>query len=301
MTSLPSPRANRTPPSLALVLTVVLLVSFGAVLLLLSAVYVQDIRTLRDLPATLWSFLCGVPTESAYALPLLVLLSLAAFAAAGLIWGWRRHGRQRLIAGAGTAALALLIGVVALRLFQNALAAPAAPPESPGFTYLTTPRLLADFTLPGKDGAPLSLSDLEGRYTLLFFGYIHCPDICPMTLAEMRLLKSLLGADAARVNILFVSVDGARDTPAALTEFLDRFDSSFYGMSGDLVVLRQVTPDYGLSFTLDPPDPSGAYAVEHTTRTYLIDPERRLVASIAYGTHAEAIAAALDAQFAAES
>jgi protein SCO1/2 len=296
MSSLNQPHSKQQPVSLTLLGASVILVSFGVMMLLFSVVYVQDIRTLRALPDVVWSFLCGIPVDNGIALPLLLLLSALSFISVALMWAWRRWGGRRGLWLSLVAVLLIgLTGLVLLRGLQSALAAPAPPPQIEGVSYLSAPRTLTDFSLPGAGGAPLSLSNLEGRHTLLFFGYAHCPDICPLTLAEMKRLYGLLGEDAARVQILFVSVDGERDTPAFLSDYLARFDPRFFGMTGDPVVLARLTPEYSLSYSLGQPDASGNYTVEHSTRVYLIDPQRRLTATIAYGTRAEAMAEALRA------
>jgi protein SCO1/2 len=87
-------------------------------------------------------------------------------------------------------------------------------------TPIDPPRPLADFTLPSQDGTPLSLSALHGKYVLLFFGYTHCPDVCPTTLTDFVQVKRALGAAASQVRFVFISVDGERDTPPVLRHFM---------------------------------------------------------------------------------
>ena len=297
MTTLNQTPNTRGQTPLVILVVMTLLLSFGAVMLLLGVFYVRDIQTLRNLPDVLWSFICGIPVESGATLPLLIMLALASFAGAGLAWGWRRLNRARtLLAVAALAAVLLLFGLVVFRGLQVTLDTPETAQETTsdgGFRYLSAPRLLSDFTLVDNENEPLSLSDLEGRYTLLFFGYLHCPDFCPTTLAHLKQVHSLLGEDADRVNVLFISVDGDRDTPEALDNYLSRFEPSFIGMRGERTVLAQITPDYGLSYTLETPDADGNYAVSHSVQIYLIDPERQLHAIIDYGTPAADIVDAL--------
>lgn len=197
----------------------------------------------------------------------------------------------------------LLIGIVAiLALRQGALpAAPIAPtatfaPSVPGVTPIEPPRTVADFTmpaaLPGGEVRELSLSDLEGKHTLVFFGYTHCPDFCPITLAEFIQIKRALGDQADRIQFLFVSVDGERDTPAAIRAYLDGFDPTFIGMSGVRETLEPIRPDYGLYYELRTNEGRGEnYLVDHSTPSYLIDPQRRLAAIYSYGASAAIIAA----------
>ncbi|MCA9896515.1 MAG: SCO family protein, partial [Anaerolineae bacterium] len=172
------------------------------------------------------------------------------------------------------AAILLLFGLVIFRAVEATAGAASTTQDLTATTgavhYLSAPRLLSDFTLTDNENQPLSLSDLEGRYTLLFFGYLHCPDFCPTTLANMRQVYTALGEDADRLNILFISVDGERDTPEALDAYLSRFDPAFIGMQGQRTVLAQITPDYALSYSLGVPDENGDYLVSHSVQVYLI-------------------------------
>lgn len=204
-----------------------------------------------------------------------------------------------------------LIGIVALLLVRTTnqdpaplnSAANAAPtrtfePGVPGVTPIEPPREVLDFTLPaalpGGETGDLALSDLAGKHTLIFFGYTHCPDFCPITLAEFIQIKRALADDADQINFVFVSVDGGRDTPTAIRAYLDGFDSSFIGMSGDRVTLERIRPDYGLYYELRTNEGRGdAYLVDHSTPSYLIDPQRRLAAVYSYDASAGIIAADL--------
>ncbi|PJF24966.1 MAG: SCO family protein, partial [Phototrophicales bacterium] len=166
----------------------------------------------------------------------------------------------------------------------------------PGVTPIEPPRTVADFTmpaaLPGGEIGELSLSDLEGKHTLVFFGYTRCPDFCPITLAEFIQIKRALGERADQVQFLFISVDGERDTPAAIRAYLDGFDPTFIGMSGVRETLEPIRPDYGLYYELRTNEGRGDnYLVDHSTPSYLIDPQRRLAAIYSYDASAAIIAA----------
>ncbi len=298
-TTLPSQGHNvqGSSASLPLVLATALLVSFGGAMLLISAAYLQDLRLLSDVPEMVWAFVCGVPGAEAGLLPLFVLMAIAAFLVTGLLWMThyirRRSRAQVAYATAGLVVVLLAGGVLLARSATNATAlAVATPVPVPGITYLQTPRAVQNFSLPASTGRTMRLSDFAGKYTLLFFGYTHCPDICPMTMFEMRRLAQMLGGELA-LNVLFVSVDGVRDTPEALAAYVGRFSPSFVGMSGDPLTLGQMTPDYALSYRADAPDADGNYAVEHSTPVYVIDPQGRLTALIGFGTTAEQMAQGL--------
>ncbi len=163
---------------------------------------------------------------------------------------------------------------------------------SPADTAFVPAGLGADFTLTNQDGGTTSLAELQGKAVLLFFGYTHCPDVCPATLYTMAQARARLGADADRLQGVFISVDPARDTPARLKEYVSYFDPSFLALTGSEAELRQVTRAFGATFELDQPDAGGAYLVAHTTFGYLLDPDGRVVRLLQAGATPEEIAAA---------
>jgi protein SCO1/2 len=163
-------------------------------------------------------------------------------------------------------------------------------------TRIDPPKPLADFTLTSHTGAPTRLSDLRGRPVLLFFGYTHCPDICPTTLGEWKRVKQSLGEAAKQVAFVFVSVDGQRDTPAVLTKFLAKFDPSFVGLTGDRATVEAAGKDFGLYFKSQAHDHqggSGDYLVDHVSPSYLIDRQGRLQMVYSYGIAPDTISADL--------
>lgn len=191
----------------------------------------------------------------------------------------------RFLAGAGALALiALLAGC-------GSGAAPAGPTATPlPGTVLDPPRALADFSLADQTGAPFHLSDLRGRVALVFFGFTHCPDVCPTTLAEFKRVKAQLGSRASDVAFVFVSVDGARDTPERLAEYIGAFDPGFIGLTGDDDALRPVAREFGVYYQAVKPEGSEIdYMVDHTASSFALDREGRLAVVFSYGTPPEAI------------
>jgi protein SCO1 len=167
------------------------------------------------------------------------------------------------------------------------------PIEAPNQgTVIEPPVQLTDFTLPSsRDGQPLSLSDLAGGPTVLFFGYTFCPDVCPATLSEVKRAKEQLGADGERLNVVFVSVDAERDTPEVLARYVGAFDPSFIGLQGDEATLRQIGKEYGLYHNKNSPEgTSAAYLVDHSAASYLIDGAGQLRVVYGFGTPPDAIA-----------
>ena len=200
--------------------------------------------------------------------------------------------------------LGIIAAVVGLVLSnQNTTPEAEADTEYAG-TVFDPPVPVLDFSLPSNSGDDLSLSELSGEgWTLMFFGYTHCPDFCPTTMADFRQVKRILGDDAESVNFLFVSVDGERDTPELLNRFVRRFDPTFIGMSGDPETLETIQPDYGLFYQLrkDLATDERFYVVDHSTRSYLIGPDLHMHASYAYNTDPIIMAESIQAQIQAES
>ncbi len=147
-----------------------------------------------------------------------------------------------------------------------------------------------DFTLQSATGETVRLSEQSGNVVLLFFGYTHCPDVCPTTLGEARQVLNELGDEAARVKFFFVTVDPERDSPADLASYTAHFHPNITALTGDTAALEAVYGAYGI-FTEKEPQPNSAadYSVTHTARVFLIDPQGRLRLSYAFGTPAEDI------------
>ncbi len=152
--------------------------------------------------------------------------------------------------------------------------------------------LAANVTLTDQTNMPFQFGVLKGKIVLLTFGYTHCPDVCLLNLATFRAVKQLLAGDADRAAFAFISVDGVRDTPAALASYMNQFDPSFVGLSADDATLRKLGAPFGLAFFADTPVPGHTdYAVTHTAASYLLDGQGRLRRVYAYQTTAETIAA----------
>lgn len=139
-----------------------------------------------------------------------------------------------------------------------------------------------DFTLESARG-PVSLREFRGKAALLFFGYTYCPDVCPTSLAAVgQALSGLTAAEQERVKALFVSVDPARDTPARLADYVGFFHPNIVGLTGSPAELADVAARYGAVFTAQAPDREGRYAVDHSAFVYVIGPDGRIAATLAY-------------------
>jgi protein SCO1/2 len=111
---------------------------------------------------------------------------------------------------------------------------------------------------------------------VLFFGFTHCPDVCPTTLADMAQVMRQLGADAERVQVVFVTVDPERDTQEALAKYVPAFDPRFLGLRGSLEATRAVAKEFKVYFEKRPGETPGAYSVDHSAQSYVLDPQGRL-------------------------
>ncbi len=148
------------------------------------------------------------------------------------------------------------------------------------------------FKLIDQDGKPITDQDFKGHPFLVFFGYTHCPDICPTTLFEMSEVLRAMGKDADRVNALFVTVDPERDTAAAMKDYLSSFDPHLRGATGDRKAIDTAEKEYRVYAKKIPAD-NGDYSMDHTALVYLMDKQGRFVAPFKLDRKPEAAAADL--------
>ncbi|MBI5429741.1 MAG: SCO family protein [Nitrosomonadales bacterium] len=147
----------------------------------------------------------------------------------------------------------------------------------------------ADLRLTDHNGKPRTLADFRGKVVVLFFGYTHCPDVCPTTLADLAQVMRLLDKDADRVQVLFVTVDPERDQPEMLGQYVPAFHPSFLALYGDKQATEQVAKTFDVTY-LKQPTTSG-YNIDHSAGTFLIDPAGRVRLLAPYGQQAEMLAA----------
>lgn len=148
----------------------------------------------------------------------------------------------------------------------------------------------SDFHLTDHTGKSRTMADFRGKVVVMFFGYTHCPDVCPTTLTEMRQVMQMLGSDAQRLQVLFVTVDPVRDTPELLSKYVPSFDPSFLGLFGDLSATEKVAKDFKIFYRVSPGKTADSYSVDHTAASLVFDPQGRLRLFINYGQGADKIA-----------
>jgi protein SCO1/2 len=140
-----------------------------------------------------------------------------------------------------------------------------------------------DFDLIDQNGTRRTLADFRGKVVVLFFGYTHCPDVCPTTMAQLAQATHELGDDAKRVQVLFVTVDPQRDTQELLARYVPAFDPSFLGLRGDAQATDRVTRDFKILVQKNPGSSPDNYTVDHSAGTYIFDPQGRLRVYVSYG------------------
>ena len=131
----------------------------------------------------------------------------------------------------------------------------------------------AAFVLTDQDGRTVKEKDLLAKPTVVFFGYTFCPDACPTTLARLTVLMKALGPEAERLNVAFITVDPARDTPAQLKKYLSAFDPRIQGLTGSDAAVAKAAKEYSV-FYQKAPLPGGGYSMDHSTAIYLVDRKR---------------------------
>jgi len=143
------------------------------------------------------------------------------------------------------------------------------------------------FELIGKDGKTVTDQDFRGRYMLVFFGYTHCPDICPAELQVMSAALEGLGSDADKIVPIFISVDPERDTPEAVDAYVENFGPNFVGLSGSPEAIAKVAKAYRVTYQKFQDEKTGDnYSVDHSALLYLMGPDGEYITHIPYGTPA---------------
>lgn len=195
-------------------------------------------------------------------------------------------------------ALMVIIAVVAVTIgFITAgrLVGPAFDPA--GFRsvrVLPEPKVISDFRLETAGGEAFTAADLEGQWTLVFFGFANCPDVCPTALFNLADVEQRLTGEATTPHVLFVSVDPDRDRGETLDQYTHYFSPSFTGVTGDDPQLQLLTRQLGVVYARQAPEePGGDYSVDHTAAILLLDPDVRLHAVLPAPHDSEVIASEL--------
>ena len=180
----------------------------------------------------------------------------------------------------------LLMGLAVTSLYGCKL-----PEAAPSFkaTDITGIDSGKDFRLTDHLGKSRTLSDFKGKIVVLFFGYTHCPEACPNTLTELALVMKRLGPDADKVQVLFVTLDPARDTQAILSQFVTAFNPGFIGLYGTPEQTAETAKEYRVFYSKEPGKSPGNYTLDHSVGTYIYDPSGRLRLHASYGLGVDAL------------
>jgi len=177
-------------------------------------------------------------------------------------------------------------------LLAATLALAACGPAEPQFRSadITGTSYGRDFALTDHNGKAVTLADYRGKAVVLFFGYTHCPDVCPTTLSELAAAMEKLGPAAKDVQVLFVTVDPARDTPELLAEYVPAFNPSFVGLYGDAAALERTAKEFRVIYRKQEGQTPESYTMDHSAGTFVFDPKGRLRLYVGYGQGAEVFA-----------
>lgn len=178
--------------------------------------------------------------------------------------------------------VAALIGLAAVGAGIGSYLAQQAGHEAdspPGLMW-PNPKTFPEVTLYNQNGKAFTGNNLKGHWSLVFFGFTHCPDICPATLSVLNRVEQQAadrGLSETELRTVFVSVDPDRDTPARLAEYVNYFNKDFIGVSGKPQALDKLTRSLGAVYHVSKPDERGEYQVDHSASIFLFDPQARLV------------------------
>ena len=173
---------------------------------------------------------------------------------------------------AGVALLALVLGLTSYWISNQSV-----PLQTRVATVIDPARPLPQADLITQTSTSFTSADLNNKWSIMFFGFTYCPDICPSTLQSLKsVLAELKQNDIDDVQIVFVSVDPERDTPARLTDYLSHFGANFIGVTGEYAQISAYTKSMGVVFAHHPPDETGYYAVDHSAVLVLVDNQARM-------------------------
>jgi protein SCO1/2 len=189
-------------------------------------------------------------------------------------------------------ALILSMALLPVLAACDKAAAPGAAGGAPAFKAIdiTGAEYAQGLELADPSGKRRTLAEFKGKVVVVFFGFTHCPDVCPTTLVELAAVKKQLGADGERVQGIFVTVDPERDTPELLKAYVENFDKGFVALRGTPDETRAVAKQFKVFYNKVPGKTDTSYTVDHTAGSYIFDASGRIRLFTRYGTGAEALA-----------
>jgi protein SCO1/2 len=181
--------------------------------------------------------------------------------------------------------------LILLAMLMSLTACDKLGTKPPSFqnTDLTGLDYARDFALTDHTGKPRTLADFKGKVVVMFFGYTQCPDVCPTTMAEMASVMKELGPQADQVQVLFVTIDPERDTPALLAQYVPAFDPRFLGLYGDAAATARVAKEFKVYYAKVPGKTPGSYSMDHTAGSYVFDRNGKIRLFLRHGQGAAPI------------
>jgi protein SCO1 len=145
------------------------------------------------------------------------------------------------------------------------------------------------FNLVDTEGKARTIADFKGKVVVVFFGFAQCPDVCPTTLSDMAEVRKRLGRDGERVQVVFITVDPARDTPQVLSAYMRNFDPSFVALTGTAEQIEKTAKDFKVYFAKAPGKTATTYSIDHTAASYVFDREGNVRLFVRYGQPVDAV------------
>lgn len=181
--------------------------------------------------------------------------------------------------------------LIALLIFVLAACKPADQQNQFAATDITGADFAQALDLTDHTGKPRSLADFKGKVVAIFFGYTHCPDVCPTTMADMKQTMKLLGAQADELQVLFVTLDPERDTQEVLAQYVPSFDKRFIGLFGTQEQTAKATADFKIFASRVENSGRSGYTIDHSAGVYIYDKTGKIRLYVAYGEKPQVIAA----------
>ena len=185
----------------------------------------------------------------------------------------------------------LLSGVAGLMLLAGCerISGQGAKPTL-HFTDITGAEFARRLELPDVDGTPRTLADWKGKVTVVFFGYTQCPDVCPTTMAELAQIRTLLGADADKLQVVFVTIDPERDTAAILKSYIGNFGPGVVALRGNAEQTAAAAKEFKVFYAKVPGKSAGSYTMDHSAASFVFDPAGRVRLYVPYGSDPKVLA-----------
>lgn len=182
----------------------------------------------------------------------------------------------------------------ALMIMLLSACQPAAQQNQFSATDISGAEFAQTLNLTDHTGKPRALADFKGKVVALFFGYTHCPDVCPTTMADLKQVAKLLGARGDELQVLFVTLDPERDTQEVLSQYVPSFDRRFIGLYGTKDEIEKVTDNFKIFASKVQNSGKSGYTIDHSAGVYLYDKTGKIRLYVAYGEKPDVIAADIE-------